>query len=418
MKTVLVVFLSGQRVGVVTRDTAVRFAYDEEYLNTPAPTPLSLSMPLRAEPQSQRATIAWIQGLLPANDQVRARLAAHTGVRVTDIVGMLERIGLDCPGAVQAVAPGNTDQVLNRESQEEPVDSKWIAGRLAALAADESDWRIEDGHWSLGGGQGKFPLRRGSDGSWAIPLGAAASTHIIKPGIVGVRLLAANEHVCLRALSDCGVPTTPTTYETYEDRSAVVVTRFDRVQSPDGSVSRRHTEDLCQALGFVRAYERQGGPHARDILALLGAHADLPSQHRFVEALMANYLLGAPDAHARNYSLLLDGSQVALAPLYDIASALPYEISNDSGVFTTRRVAMAIAGETRFGLITPHHWVKFLTNNRIDPDWGLERLADLATQLPDALSDQLAVLAIPELTRRLLEPVARQCHHVQLALRA
>ena len=44
----LVVLLEGRRAGVVTMNTQGRLAlsYDEDYLNTADPTPLSLSMPL------------------------------------------------------------------------------------------------------------------------------------------------------------------------------------------------------------------------------------------------------------------------------------------------------------------------------------------------------------------------------------
>ena len=45
---------------------------------------------------------------------------------------------------------------------------------------------------------------------------------------------------------------------------------------------------------------------------------------RFADALIWNWLIAGTDAHAKNYSLLLAGGQVRLAPLYDIASALPY----------------------------------------------------------------------------------------------
>ena len=44
---------------------------------------------------------------------------------------------------------------------------------------------------------------------------------------------------------------------------------------------------------------------------------------RFADALIWNWLIGGTDAHAKNYSVLLAGDQVRLAPLYDIASALP-----------------------------------------------------------------------------------------------
>ena len=35
-------------------------------------------------------------------------------------------------------------------------------------------------------------------------------------------------------------------------------------------------------------------------------------------------MIAGTDAHAKNYSLLLAGDQVRLAPFYDVASALPY----------------------------------------------------------------------------------------------
>ncbi len=43
------------------------------------------------------------------------------------------------------------------------------------------------------------------------------------------------------------------------------------------------------------------------------------------EALALNRLLAGSDAHAKNYSLLLSGTQVRLAPLYDVGErvALP-----------------------------------------------------------------------------------------------
>lgn len=48
---------------------------------------------------------------------------------------------------------------------------------------------------------------------------------------------------------------------------------------------------------------------------------------RFVQGLAFAWATGAPDAHAKNYSLLLSGTQIELAPLYDSEqrSALPGE---------------------------------------------------------------------------------------------
>jgi len=61
-------------------------------------------------------------------------------------------------------------------------------------------------------------------------------------------------------------------------------------------------------------------------------------------------LIAGTDAHAKNYSLLLSGPQVRLAPLYDVASILPYD------EFDLRKVklAMKIGGEYKLSQIGLH----------------------------------------------------------------
>ncbi len=58
-------------------------------------------------------------------------------------------------------------------------------------------------------------------------------------------------------------------------------------------------------------------------------------------------MIGAPDAHAKNYSLLLGvGGRALLAKMYDVASGLCYDELRRKG-----RLAMAIWGEHRFGRV-------------------------------------------------------------------
>ena len=46
---------------------------------------------------------------------------------------------------------------------------------------------------------------------------------------------------------------------------------------------------------------------------------------RFLKANMFNWLIGGTDAHAKNYSFLIDADDsIRLAPLYDLSSQLPY----------------------------------------------------------------------------------------------
>ena len=67
---------------------------------------------------------------------------------------------------------------------------------------------------------------------------------------------------------------------------------------------------------------------------------------RFADALIWNWLIAGTDAHAKNYSLLLAGAQVRLAPLYDVASALPYPDLHVRRL----RFAMKIGGDYRVEL--------------------------------------------------------------------
>lgn len=115
---------------------------------------------------------------------------------------------------------------------------------------------------------------------------------------------------------------------------------------------RLHQEDLCQALGVMPAqkYTADGGPTARDIQELLvnTSHHQL-NLYLFTQILFFNAIIGAPDAHAKNYSLLLgNGSTAMMARMYDVASGLAYERMRRKA-----RLAMSVGGENRVGRIGP-----------------------------------------------------------------
>jgi serine/threonine-protein kinase HipA len=71
---------------------------------------------------------------------------------------------------------------------------------------------------------------------------------------------------------------------------------------------------------------------------------------RLLNALIYNLLIGNADAHARNYSLLLEGSETPrLAPLYDLLSTRVY------GWRFGRKMAMKYGGEYRPERIRGRH---------------------------------------------------------------
>src|SRR5258707_3677528 len=168
----------------------------------------------------------------------------------------------------------------------------------------------------------------------------------------------------------------------FKDEVAIVVERYDR-QQKGNDVTRVHQEDICQGLGIMptKKYQNEGGPSAVNIIELLRTYStdrdtDL---NTFAVALGFNWLIAGTDAHAKNYSLLLSGPDVRLAPLYDIASILPY----DGVDLRKAKLAMKIGGEYKVELIGLRQWQKFAREGRTDGDQLVDMLISMAKQIPE-----------------------------------
>lgn len=96
--------------------------------------------------------------------------------------------------------------------------------------------------------------------------------------------------------------------------------------------------------------------------------------------------MGAPDAHAKNYGVMLAGEEVRLAPLYDVASGSPYDSSTQTGL---KFAAMRIGKESQFGKTEPRYWRRFAAETGLDEDALCVRVYELATILPDAVSEAI-----------------------------
>jgi serine/threonine-protein kinase HipA len=169
----------------------------------------------------------------------------------------------------------------------------------------------------------------------------------------------------------------------FDDEVAIVIERYDRLRR-DGTILRVHQEDTCQALGVppMKKYESEGGPGARQIVELLRAHSSARDEdvNRVVDALALNWLIAGPDAHAKNYSVLLGATgRMRLAPLYDLASALPYP-QLDKRRMT---LAMKLGGEYRLHAIGPRQWRKLATELHLDHAHVVARVLELAGRIPD-----------------------------------
>jgi serine/threonine-protein kinase HipA len=408
----LLVVLDDAVAGTLSRlrGGRLRFDYDAEYRARADATPLSLSMPTQVPSHADHVVIPWLWGLLPDNEAVLGRWARHFHVSASSPFSLLSTpIGEDCAGAVRFVGPGELDRVIGRSGEVAWLTEAEVAQRLRELREDSTAWlgRSFTGQFSLAGTQAKTALLF-QDGRWGVPVGATPTTHILKPAVAGLDDHDLNEHLCLDAARRAGLIAVRTKVTRFADETAVVVTRYDRVTKRD--VVRVHQEDLCQALCVppTRKYQNEGGPGVADVTKLLcevmPPNVADDAVWRFADALIWNWLIGGTDAHAKNYSLLLVGDQIRLAPLYDIASALPY------GTHERKlRFAMKLGGDYR---VYPQRntWPAAARDLGLGTDDLLTRARELARVAPDAFADASKSPDITALERelpgRLLDIVA------------
>ena len=170
-----------------------------------------------------------------------------------------------------------------------------------------------------------------------------------------------------------------------------------------------------------RKYQNEGGPGPAGVARLLRQTMPPPvadeAVWRFFDALIWNWLIAGTDAHAKNYSLLLAGDQVRLAPLYDVASALPYGTTHERKL----RFAMKIGGDYR---VYPHRntWPAAARELGVDAAAMIDRVRALASVAPEAFAGAVRepdVVALSrELPGRLLDLVADRAARCARLLRS
>lgn len=412
------VFLDGVRAGGLTQSSSgtVTFDYDEGYRATSEATPLSLSMPLGRPRHTNRVVTAWLEGLLPDNLSVREEWARRFEVSARNAFSLLRHVGRDAAGAVQ-VLPTDVDppDAARRVGQVQRLSGDEVTAMVKALAARAAGWEVGEraGRWSLAGAQSKVALHRLGDGTWAVPLDSTPTTHILKPTPVDTRFttLHVNEFVCLDAARRLGLPAAKVELVDFDGAATLVATRYDRLRR-EGRWHRLHQEDLLQALSYrpEQKYQSDGGPSVKNVASLFTTLA-LPDrdlvQAAFFDAFAYNVLVGGTDAHAKNYSLLLRGRRVALAPLYDVASYAPY-LQRGEAV----RSSMKVGKHWEVRDVTVQDWVDVAAALALGKDEALGRVERLRQGLPGAL--QAAAAGIPGHFRqdadRIADTVSRQRH--------
>lgn len=413
----LVVLLRGEAVADWTRNRLGQysFTYREAYRST-GRTPLSPALPISDTRFGHQAVAAYVEGLLPESAAVRTAWA--TELQTSDTAfDLLAAMGRDCVGAVQFAPEDALDELHQRKTDYRPTTPDKIGERLAALRATGASWTLPDEHWSLPGAQEKFTLARLGD-RWHEARRAGASTHIVKPGVTRLMHQAVLEFATMQVASRLGLTVAATELADFAGETAIVVTRFDRYQDTTSTVQRLHQVDFCQAVGRLPAnkYEERNGPRTAELAAMLRRESARPEQDvlRFSDAVLFNYVVGAPDAHAKNFALLYSPrGEARMAPLYDLSSALAYEPR--SGGYDLSSVAMSIGGRRKFGQVLKKHFERHADEMNLDRVERLVRVADMASAAPGAFRSVLEGIDTPaarEVADRLLPRLQRHTQDV------
>jgi serine/threonine-protein kinase HipA len=382
--------------------------------------------PVRLHPpgtwtDGQRKIESFLWGLLPDNEIVLGQWARKFYVSPRNVFGLISNVGEDCAGAVQFVRPDRLDAVrAGAEPEIQWLNEAGVAERLRALRQDQSAWRIarDTGQFSLSGAQPKTALLL-QNGRWGVPSGRVPTTHILKPPTGEFDGHVENEHFCLELARSFNLPVANSEIRRFEDQIAIVIERYDRVRT-GGAIRRVHQEDVCQATRLLptRKYQSDGGPGVHEIAELLTTFSTAPVEDTktFVAAIGFNWLVAGTDAHAKNYALLLGSeARIRLAPLYDLASALPYPGMRPIGL----KLAMKIGGEYGLRNIAARHWRRFAAKAHQNPDEVLANLRATAGAMPDhvlmiqkrAKNDGLTHPLVDRLSEKLIDR-AKECQRL------
>jgi len=395
----LSVALNGRLVGVLDRaaNGAISFVYDADWLaDERRAIPVSLSLPLREERYSGAEVSAFFDNLLPDNDQIRRKVAEKVGAEGTDAFSLLNKIGRDCVGALQFVPeggeiapPGPPECTPLGDADVADIIRNLATAPLGIRPDGERELRI-----SIAGAQEKTALLW--DNGWCLPKGTTPTTHILKPELgklpngLDMTLSVENEHFCLTLCRELGLDVAQSRIVDFEDVRVLAVERFDRLKAGDGRLLRVPQEDFCQALSVppTLKYNSDGGPGIRECLALLNG-SDYAEEDRlaFLKAQIVFWLIGAPDGHAKNFSLFLTpGGRYRMTPLYDIMSTQP----NYAARQLQRkefRLAMAVGDKRYYQIddIMPLHFLQNAKAAGVAEDRVEEVFATLAKSADAAL---------------------------------
>jgi serine/threonine-protein kinase HipA len=346
-------------------------------------------MPLKADRITPDIFLPWAANLLPESEQLRT-IGQLLGLSRSDVIGLLSQIGGDTAGALSIGQAGRTATVQWR-SIETPAE---LEGLIEGLPSKPFLAGEEGVSMSLAGAQTKLAVAVDEAGRISIPMNGSPSTHVLKPDVPRLCGSIYNEAFCLTLARRLNLSTPHVTTGRAGGRTYLLVERYDR-RYQHGRWRRLHQEDYCQALGRPPSakYESNmtgiGGPTLKEMFALTRRHM-LPTEILcLLDRVIFNVLACNTDAHAKNYSVMIGGNGISLAPTYDVMCGEVWEN-------VTKNLVHRIGGSNRGEQLQAKHWQQFARECGLNPKQVLDRVSTLAKLvISEVAAAEFEVAAMP-----------------------
>ena len=386
----LPVYFEQRLVGTIGVDkNGPGFTYDPDWVALSGAFPISITMPFKPERIASDIFLPWAANLLPESEQLRT-LGQLLGMSRSDVIGLLSAIGGDTAGALSIGQPGRTATVQWR-----PIETPAELERLIEGLPNKPFLAGEEGvSMSLAGAQTKLAVALNEAGCISIPMNGSPSTHILKPDVPRLSGSVHNEAFCLTLARRIKLATPNITTGWAGNRTYLLAQRYDR-KYLSGRWRRVHQEDYCQALGRppTAKYESNktgiDGPTLKEMFALTRRQMPPTEILRLLDMVIFNVLACNTDAHAKNYSIMIRGNGVSLAPAYDVMCGEVWEN-------VTKNLVHKIGDSNRGEQLEAKHWRQFARECGLNPRQVLGRVNTLAKSvISEVAAAEFEVAAMP-----------------------
>ncbi len=388
----LEVYIDQVLVGILSENTGIwSFQYSEDW--TRDGFALAPGLPLQAEEIVDTGSVRPVQwffdNLLP-EESARAQLintVSHT--TSFDAWHLLSLFGAESAGALSLLPPGTA----LGEGGLKPLTNEELEQRIQAMPRQPLAANAPK-KMSVAGAQQKLLVVVGEDGALFEPVGAFASTHILKPDAASEHTpcSAVNEWFCARLAQKLGLDV-PDVDLRFVPSPVYIIKRFDRDCSTS-PVSRLHALDASQLLTLAAGakYAKSGVESLVDISEK--TRGRLLTRITLFRWTLFNILVGNSDAHLKNISLFAGKFGYMLAPHYDLLSTAAWSVPGLVGPGETKWPDIALSypfgGATTYADLKREHMEEFARQLGVPKNATLREYKKLVHGILPAANELLA----------------------------